>query len=230
MDELACGELLLDKKKNSALSIVLYILIVVLIALILFFYFIGCAIVDGHSMDDTLYDGQRVMIQKHGYSVERGDIVTFSLSDGGEQKTLIKRAVATGGDKVLFVENENTQYVDMYIMKKGESVFKLVEEPYIKDGKMFHGDKFQGINVLPYIDKDTIENADAQSDHWKQLTEKSIAISEGCFYYLGDNRNNSTDARHYGECALSSVTGKVIAIAQKGSALEGFINFMFSLN
>ena len=226
-DELARGELLLsDKKSNWLISVVTAILIIFLGAFTLFTYFCGCAVVEGHSMENTLHDGQRALLLKHGYNLGYGDIITLKHPNDDDEM-LIKRVIGMGDDKILFVYSKNGNEVDLYRAKAGESHFSLVYEPYIKE-RMNHRN-FGSNTVVPFADRETIEAANFDTAAGQLYLSSAITVPKNEIYFLGDNRNNSSDSRAYGTSKTSDVTGKVIGIAQHGSTLEGFLNFMFSL-
>lgn len=243
MDEqITYGERLFSQKKSKIPYVILYAAVVLLTALVLFYYFFGCAIVNGQSMENTIDDNQRCMLIKRGFSVERGDIITINHpkpEKNGEM--LIKRVIAVGGDRVLFVKTPGDYYVDMYICKAGESGFKLAKENYLKEERMNYsghdskfGSDYNGVAVptIDYIPQEEVENVDVTVRNDKKtqmILENSIAVPKDSVYYMGDNRNHSSDSRYYGPCKLEDVTGKVIQISKKGSALEGFLNFMFSM-
>ncbi|MDE7464115.1 MAG: signal peptidase I [Clostridiales bacterium] len=240
-DELAFGELLLSEKKSKIPYILLYAVIAVLVVLVFFYYFFGCAIVEGQSMESTLETSQRCLLIKHGFTVERGNIVTINHpkpeKDG---EMLIKRVIALGGDRILFVRSQNNKNVDLYICKSGEHRFTLSTEKYVAERMNYSGtDSKFGYDVngtivptTAYRSQAELESLDIDSADLdtadKLILDGIITVPDDCIYYMGDNRNHSSDSRYYGPCKESDITGKVIAISKKGSALEDFLNFIFS--
>lgn len=80
-------------------------------------HFIACiGNVEGSSMEPTLYDGDKVIINRL-VEPEVGDIIVFELED----RSLIKRVIGVPGDKVIIKDSK------VYV--NGD----LIEEPYIKD-------------------------------------------------------------------------------------------------
>lgn len=66
-------------------------------AIFLFTFIVRLAAVEGHSMEPTLYERDRLVIRTIGYEPEIGDIVVIELPD---MDPLIKRIIAMEGQKV----------------------------------------------------------------------------------------------------------------------------------
>ena len=84
--------------------------------------------VDGSSMDNTLQDGEIMLIWSLGYIPKQGDIVVLNktpvvLPGWNEPRAIIKRVIATGGQTVDVDYNTGTVYVDG----------QRLDEPYIKE-------------------------------------------------------------------------------------------------
>lgn len=78
--------------------------------------------IDGPSMENTLHDGDRVILTNIGYSPEVGDIVAISKGMILEE-TLIKRIIALEGQTIKIDYDKGQVIVDGAI----------IDEPYIKD-------------------------------------------------------------------------------------------------
>lgn len=88
---------------------------------ILFFTFVFRIVgVEGDSMMQTLFTGDRVVLVNFGYTPKRGDVVVISRYSN-EQKPLIKRIIAVAGDTV------DMNYETNHVVINGEEI----EEPYI---------------------------------------------------------------------------------------------------
>ncbi len=64
--------------------------------------------ISGHSMEPTLEDGERVVVEKVRSTVgeiERGDLVIF-ISPEDPAKNLIKRVIGVGGDRIELVKDQ----------------------------------------------------------------------------------------------------------------------------
>jgi len=108
--------------------------------------------VDGPSMDNSLQDGEIMLIWSLGYTPKQGDIVVVNktpviLPGWSEPRAIIKRVIATGGQTVDIDYNTGSVYVDG----------QRLDEPYIKE-EMY----------LPY-------SSSMQQTHW-EVPEGSVFI------------------------------------------------------
>ncbi|CAD0140251.1 signal peptidase I [Streptococcus thermophilus] len=153
--------------------------------------------VEGHSMDPTLADGQRVIVLKHT-SIERFDIVVVKEVENGKTKQIVKRIIGMPGDTITYQNDKLTV--------NG----KEVKEEYLK--------KFQAAFA-----KDKLQKEYAYSDYFQQLAKESnaftvnadknttfsVTVPEGKYYLLGDNRIVSKDSREVGYFDKSALVGEV---------------------
>lgn len=155
-------------------------IIALILALIIRKFFFSPIIVDGPSMQPTLYDRDQMIVNKFIYYVkdpDRFDIVIFHAS---EEKDFIKRVIGLPGEHVMVKDN------NLYI--NGEKV----DQPFL------HHNENTPI-VYPIITNDfTLE----------MLPGHHNVIPEGYVLVLGDNRSNSTDSRSIGLISIDQIVGK----------------------
>ena len=97
-------------------------LVIALVALILIFTFVGRIIgVDGNSMVPTLHDGDMLLLQSAGYEPEQGDVVVLTKPFRTVTGPIVKRVIATGGQRVEIDYAAGTVKVDG----------RILDEPYI---------------------------------------------------------------------------------------------------
>src|SRR5690554_2611679 len=156
------------QKKREWLSILKLVIIALLVALFVRTFLFSPIIVDGPSMQPTLYSKDQMIVNKITYKFkqpERFDIVVFHAS---EQKDFIKRVIGLPGDHVMV--QDDILYIN------GEPV----AEPFLDD-----------------LDEDEslfpVRTEDFRLEELKGNYER---IPEGYIFVLGDNRHNSTDSRH----------------------------------
>lgn len=98
-------------------------LVTVLAALILIFTFVvRVVIVSGPSMENTLQNGDALLVWSLGYSPEQGDIVVLT-QPAYQRDSIVKRVIAVGGQTVDIDYASSTVYVDGVPL----------EEDYIKE-------------------------------------------------------------------------------------------------
>ena len=83
----------------------------VLIICVIFTFFFKVSTVSGQSMENTLHDGDTLIISAISKNVEYGDVVVISQPNA-YSKDLIKRVIAVGGQTVKFDFQKGTVSVD----------------------------------------------------------------------------------------------------------------------
>lgn len=115
------------KRKKKIISFIKEMGSTVLIAVIIsavILHFFSVVVVDGHSMDSTLYDNEKLLLFQQAYSEkhipERGDIIVIKkkVKDGDY---IIKRVIGQGGDKIEIKNNK------VYLNDE------ILDEPYINE-------------------------------------------------------------------------------------------------
>ena len=83
----------------------------VLLVVVVFTFVLRTVVVDGSSMNPTLYEGNTLIASRLFYEPKFGDIVVISQPNSHE-KRLIKRVIATEGQTVFVDTENNIIYVD----------------------------------------------------------------------------------------------------------------------
>ena len=163
----------------------------VLAVLIIFSFALRLCRVDGRSMENTLYNGENLLLSSFAYTPKQNDIIVFHLTDpeNGLEKTLVKRVIATEGQTVVIDFKSATITVDGKEYDDKHSVLKNSSNHVI------------GAYYL---------TADHHYDPVEGIFEATVP--EGHVFVLGDNRNNSKDSRNADICFVDErcILGKAI--------------------
>lgn len=174
---------------RSAISTLLLLAIAPLIAFAITAYAVQSYQVDGESMEPTLQNNDRLIVDKiprtmarltgHTYIPHRGDIIIFNQSNlpdssFGQPKQLIKRVIGLPGDHVVVSNGTIT-------------IFNKT-----------HPNGFNPDKTMNY--------------HPNEPTTGNInlVLGKSQLYVCGDNRPNSEDSRFFGPIQAHNIVGKLV--------------------
>lgn len=149
--------------------------------------------VDGHSMDPTLRDQQRIYVSKlshtFSYLPNYGDIVVID-SRVDRTRTWVDDVTGHPLVSLMLGEAENhSMYVKRVIGKPGD-VLEFKENRVYRNGTVLDE---------PYI-KETMEF----------VSDGKWTVPANHIFVMGDNRNHSTDSREIGFIPVDHVMGTMI--------------------
>ena len=155
-------------------------------ALLVRMYVLQQYYISGPSMESTLFENDRVLVNKLSYrlhDIRHGDVIVFDrvTSNGASvaHDDLIKRVIGLSGDKVEI-----------------KSCVVYVNGAALKE---------------PYLDKGNLSQVILE-DRCRQPNMASVAVTAGQIFVRGDNRPESFDSRSFGTISESLVVGRAFIV------------------
>ena len=157
------------------------------------------SIVDGGSMERTLFDGEHLIISDFFYTPSRGDIIVFQDYSKAEYsqslaKPLVKRVIAIGGDTVR-VYRDGRVYVN-------DLTTPLDESDYTYNSSLYYN------AIGSYADRYIPNFEYYPSQDYPDYIE--CTVPEGEVFVMGDHRDGSTDSRDFGTVSTETILGRVL--------------------
>lgn len=155
--------------------------------------------VDGHSMDPTLQDKEKLLMVKTT-SIQRFDIVVASETDEtGKEKLIVKRVIGMPGDRIRY-ENDVLYINDT-----------AIDELYLAEYlAAFKADKLQSIYSYDKQFQQVAANAPAFTIDSYGNTNFVVDVPKGEYFLLGDDRLVSKDSRQVGTFTASAIEGEIV--------------------
>ena len=133
-------------KRDPAAALDLYLNVRVLVSMmavfvLMFTFVVRIIVVSGESMENTLLEGDLILVWSLGYTPKQGDIVVLT-QESYQEDSIVKRVIATEG-----------QTVDIYYAVDGRDTSavyvdgQLLDEDYIKERMLLPG-YGEGINHI----------------------------------------------------------------------------------
>lgn len=176
-----------DKLLDELLTLLETAIITLFVILLIFTYVLKIVIVDGESMQNTLFQDDAIVVSLLYSEPETGDIVIINADDAvllnsdntlryevGLGKKIVKRVIATGGQTVDIDFEKGAVYVDGV----------MLEESYVTG--------------LTHLDEGAFTD------------QYPVTVPEGYVFVMGDNRAYSKDSRslEIGFIAVDSIVGR----------------------
>jgi signal peptidase I len=167
------------------------------------------------SMKPTILEGDRIVVNKLAYDLKipytrwqiaswgdpaRGDIVV--LSSPADGKRLVKRVIGLPGDTIAMDHNRLVVNSEPVAYSPVDPDLVIAFDP-------------QGNNrVLAAEDLDGNQHAMMITPGARTLRSFGpIAVPQGQYFLMGDNRDESFDSRHFGLVGRTQIYGRALAVA-----------------
>jgi len=194
------------KKEESALEMVASTAATLVIVMFIFAFNLQAFAIPTGSMEKTLLIGDHVFVDRVAFapagaglhllpyrSIRRGDIVVF-YKPGEPDLHLVKRAVGIPGDRIRLAAGV------LYVNGVAQP------EPYVQhsigDYNPFRDD-FPSA-AASYVDPLTPQ---WRREIGRHIEHGELVVPPGCYFGMGDNRDNSLDSRYWGFIPRQNVIG-----------------------
>ena len=173
------------KALNAIYDFASVLLTAVLVVSIIFTFIFKISTVSGESMENTLYNGDNVLITAVNNEIKQGDVVVISQPNA-YNLVLIKRVIATGGQTVTFDKSNCAVLVDGvsleedYIKEKMNRFYGMDKSITVPEGKLF-------------VMGDNRNNSSDSRDPNIGLIDERYVLGT-VFYRIGDTKLFNTEA------------------------------------
>lgn len=147
-------------------ELIVYSLVIVLVLTTFFFKH---SVVDGDSMQNTLHDGEHLIITNLFYTPQRGDVIVCEDYSTAVPKPIVKRVIGVAGDVIEItaegVWRNGELLYESYVYTDGfeydyNCEFVFYEPVVVPEGKIYvmgdHRNKSTDSRVLGPIDEDSV--------------------------------------------------------------------------
>lgn len=176
--------------------------------------------VEGISMLPTVPTPVHALMYKTS-DVQYDDIVTIETATENDPDSpgLFKRIIGLGGDELIYMYDkdyltfEGRRVYHLYRKSNGSNFYIQVDESYILEPMYNAIAKPMEYSPLLTTYDFSQSSSDDETQFLQNVLESKITVKENYVYFLGDNRNYSSDSRgKYGMQSINNVTGKMIML------------------
>ena len=272
MQEKPYTQYFLEKREQKAASVVFRRFVCFVLVVFFIFFAINYSFnqkytyitISGKSMQPTLNPSPTLItyyengIQKESWvqdgvyveetnDVSYNDIIIIENTVSSEKKTIIKRALAFGGDYITIAKiklEDGTSEFRFMRIKSNTSKVELLQENYIKSYRAWTDIYSPSQEQMPQDEgtQTVVYEVEFFETFYKSAYDSKLVpvkelggeevrffkVPENEVFYMGDNRTNSTDSRWSGTVKKQKISGKVVQIVSNGTYFEGNYFYGFS--
>lgn len=192
-------DLLEERRKPFWRELPVLVVIAFAVALLIKTFLLQAFYIPSASMEPTLVEGDRVLVEKVSYRFggpDRGDVVVFEkdleLPPGAEDDQSIFEDIGDGFRSLFgFPTGGSQDFIKRTVAIEGDTIEG-------RDGKVFVNGAEIGEPYLP----DGIEIS----------AFGPVEIPQGMIFVMGDNRTNSDDSRSFGPIEADTVVGRAFVL------------------
>jgi signal peptidase I len=190
------------------------VIIAFAVALLVKTFLLQAFFIPSASMEPTLVEGDRVLVQKVTYwwgEPARGQVVVF-------EREVAAPEIVTGNEQE---EDDGNVFSDIATAFRELFGFPTGgEQDFIKRVMAVGGDTIEGRNGGVYVNGERVE------EPWLEPGDGTsefppIKVPEDMLFVMGDNRNNSDDSRNFGPIPEGSVVGHAFVLIWPPSDFGG---------
>ena len=163
------------------------------------------------SMHPTLVEGDVVVVQKWGYAQS----ALFGYALPGSAAVAPER-LQRGNVYVFYPPDRDNLFVKRLMALPGD-VIALTEQGVVINGETLPEALLSDTEELTRF-SESLDGLEYQVQYLKGLPKQPIRtfkVPAGHYFFLGDNRENSADSRHWGSVPAQRIVGEVVAIVPK---------------
>ncbi|MCB0342979.1 MAG: signal peptidase I [Pseudobdellovibrionaceae bacterium] len=182
-------------------------------------------VIPSGSMIPTLLINDHIVISKYSYGLRipftkkwvldfggpgRGDVVVFHSVEQ-DDVFMIKRVVGLPGDQIEYDSSGKLFVNGEPVLQREMTREQLVGRGYYPatDGDL-EGDP-NGLQFFEEQLDESLHTTLLRPDGW-HMTQPSVVVPNGQYFFMGDNRDNSRDSRYWGFVPKENLVGKALNV------------------
>ena len=188
-----------DRKRSFWRELPVLIVIAFAVALVIKTFLLQAFYIPSASMEPTLREGDRVLVEKLGYrfgEADRGDVVVFERDLG---------FVPGPEERESLWEDVSNAFKSLFGFPTGTS------QDFIKRIIGVEGDEVKARNGRVFVNGDPLDEP-YLSDGVETASFGPVDVPSGQIFVMGDNRNNSDDSRNFGPVRAGKVIGHAFVL------------------
>jgi signal peptidase I len=188
-----------ERKRSFWRELPVLIVIAFAVALVIKTFLLQAFYIPSASMEPTLREGDRVLVEKLGYRFgepDRGDVVVFERDLG---------FVPSPQDGESLWEDVSNAFKSLFGFPTGTS------QDFIKRVIAIEGDEVEARKGRVFVNGDPVDEP-YLSDRVETASFGPVDVPSGHIFVMGDNRNNSDDSRNFGPVRAGKVIGHAFVL------------------